>query len=224
MNDNERGFMAQEQTLTLSRRLIPGLLSLLLLLVFIGFMIGYFLGVKYTTDEFVTQIRQETLADQLLVSSVGNAGGANGSEPEAVTVATAPETESASCEISDFAKATSDMAAGEQPNQVVAQSVPTTAPAEAARYSAELIGFGTKAAAQEFIKRVSAYNPVALELKERHSKTARGKVIKWYQVVTGKYEQKQELQKQLDTLIKKERLQDIKIVAFAPNPKDKDIA
>jgi hypothetical protein len=218
MNDNERGFMTQEHTITLSRRLIPGLLSLLLLLVFIGFMIGYFLGVKYTTDEFVTQIRQETLADQLLVSSVGNAGGANGSEPEAVTVAAASETESASCEIG---AQTSENA----PVELVMQETPTAPDVtSASRYSAELIGFGTKAAAQEFIKRVSAYNPVALELKERHSKTARGKVIKWYQVVTGKYEQKQELQKQLDTLIKKERLQDIKIVAFAPNPKDKDIA
>jgi hypothetical protein len=173
------------------------------------------LGVKYTTDEFVTQIRQETLADQLLVSSVGN-GGSSGSEQETVTVA-APEAEAAPCEVSA-------QPSENAPVEVMAQSAPTTAPAQAARYSAELIGFGTKAAAQEFIKRVSAYNPVALELKERHSKTARGKVIKWYQVVTGKYEQKQELQKQLDTLIKKERLQDIKIVAFAPNPKDKDIA
>lgn len=219
MNDNERGFMAQEQTVTLSRRLIPGLLSLLLLLVFIAFMIGYFLGVKYTTDEFVTQIRQETLADQLLVSSAGNAGGANGPEQETATVATAPEAESAPCEV---AAQTSENVLTE----IVAQAIPPAAPdvTPAARYSAELIGFGTKAAAQEFIKRVSAYNPVTLELKERQSKTTRGKVIKWYQVVTGKYEQKQELQKQLDILIKKERLQDIKIIAFAPHAKDKDIA
>jgi hypothetical protein len=219
MNDNERGFTAQEQTVTLSRRLIPGLLSLLLLLVFIAFMIGYFLGVKYTTDEFVTQIRQETLADQLLVSSAGSAAGASGSEQEPTTVATAPEAESVSGEVMVQTSAT-------VPTEIVAQVVPpvVTETTQAARYSAELIGFGTKTAAQEFIKRVTTYNPVTLELKERHSKTARGKVIKWYQVVTGKYEQKQELQKQLDTLIKKERLQDIKIVAFAPNPKDKDIA
>jgi len=225
MIDNERGFASQEQAVSISRRLIPGLFSLMLLLVFIAFMIGYFLGVKYTTDEFVTQIRQETLADQLLVSSVGGANGASAPEQEVSSVAVASsETESVSSAPSEMIAQSSD----NTPVATVAATVPTitseVAHAQSARYSAELIGFGTKGAAQEFIKRVSVYNPIPLELKERQSKTARGKVIKWYQVVTGKYEQKQELQKQLDTLIKKERLQDIKIVAFAPHAKDKDIA
>jgi hypothetical protein len=218
MNDNERGFAMQEQIVTVSRRLVPGLLSLLLLLVFIAFMIGYFLGVKYTTDEFVTQIRQETLADQLLISSVGSTNGSSVPEQEPVAVATI-EAEPIS---NENAMPTSDNSLLETPVQVA--SIITPEASQEARYSAELIGFGTKASAQEFIKRVAGYNPISLELKERHSKTPRGKVIKWYQVVTGKYEQKQALQKQLDTLIKKERLQDIKIVAFAPQAKDKDIA
>lgn len=223
MIDNERGFVSQEQALSISRRLIPGLFSLVLLFVFIAFMIGYFLGVKYTTDEFVTQIRQETLADQLLVSSVGSSNGTSVPEQEVASIVVAAEVEPAPAVPNELTVQSSD----NRPLEAVATVVPAvieTVQAQSARYSAELIGFGTKGAAQEFIKRVAAYNPVPLELKERQSKTARGKVIKWYQVITGKYEQKQELQRQLDSLIKKERLQDIKIVAFAPHAKDKDIA
>lgn len=222
MIDNERAFVSQEQVISVSRRLIPGLLSLVLFIVFIAFMIGYFLGVKYTTDEFVTQIRQETLADQLLVSAVGSSNVNSASEPEQASSAAAQEVPSAQSAVTVLS---AEPVPAETTVSVAAiTSTAETVSAAAARYSAELIGFGTKAAAQEFIKRVSAYNPIPLELKERQSKTARGKVIKWYQVVTGKYEQKQELQKLLDTLIKKERLQDIKIVAFAPSAKDKDIA
>ncbi len=194
-----------ETVVAISRRLIPGMLAGAMFLIFVAFMIGYFLGVKYTTDEFVTQIRQETFADQLLAGSALS-GSAPVSEP-AISAANAPEEQPVETSAT-------------QPDATQVSAVEPTQPDGAKRYGAELIGFGTKGAANDFIKRVAQYSPIPLELKERHSKTSRGKVITWYQVVTSKYEQKQELQKLLDTLIKKEHLHDIKIVAYAPNTKD----
>ena len=224
MHNREESF-AHEPTVALSRRLIPGLLAILLFLIFLAFMVGYFLGVKYTTDEFVTQIRQETLADQLLVSSVGTQNAAT-TEQESVdarsnNAETVAETALplVTAELSPVSESTASA-----PVAAVESTLQAQSSSSVARYGAELIGFGTKGAAEEFIKRVTAYNPISLELRERQSKTPRGRVIKWYQVVTGKYEQKQDLQKVLDILIKKERLHDIKIVAYAPNAKDKDIA
>ena len=203
MNDQER-IVAMEEQVSFSRRLIPGALSLVLFSVFVAFMIGYFLGVKYTTDEFVTQIRQETLADQLLISS-GVQNFSNNSEiSEAAMLLPADATVTASLQVP----------APEQSTDAV------VTPINPVRYGAELIGFGTKAAAEEFLQRVARYNTMTLVLKERQSKTPRGRLVTWYQVVTGKYEQKPELQKLLDTLIKKERLHDIKIVAYAPSAKD----
>jgi hypothetical protein len=195
-----------QDDIALSRRLIPGLFAACLFLVFISFMIGYFLGVKHTTDEFATQIRQETIADQLLVSSV--TAGASAPEPEQGSTVIVAENEQPAAAV-----VMSDVPA-------VASAPVASEPATVMRYGAELIGFGTKSAAQEFMNRVATYNPIPLALKERHSRTPRGRIITWYQVVTERYENKQELQKMLDTLIKKERLHDIKIVAYAPSAKD----
>lgn len=208
----------QTEIIAVSRRFVPGILAVVMFSVFVAFMIGYFLGVKYTTDEFVTQIRQETFADQLLA---GSASATSGAAPEnaAQTMDTAGEETSTenSVHATDVSAALSD---GPQLSTAALQEAPKNIAASPMRYGAELIGFGTKGAAEDFIKRVAHYSPMPLELKERQSKTPRGKVIKWYQVVTKKYEQKQELQKMLDTLIKKEHLHDIKIVAYAPNTKD----
>lgn len=204
MNDFDRSLEKHDQ-LHLSRRIIPLILGIFLFLIFVSFMIGYFLGIKHTTDEFVTQIRHETLADQLLVSAVteaptifvSNNTGESPSDP--VTI----------CENNDPIKKN----ISENTSENVTAEILTS-------YNAELIGFGTQQAAQDFIKRVHKYSSIPLDLKERSSKTPRGKLITWYQVVTGKYEQKQELQNILDILIKKEHLHDVKIVAYSATKKD----
>lgn len=84
--------------------------------------------------------------------------------------------------------------------------------APAVVYKAELIGFGNAKSAQQFAQRMHGKG-FEVEVKKRSSKTARGRVIHWYQVVTCAYQEKEQLERHLAPVIKQERLKDVRIVA-----------
>lgn len=212
MNNHEQTLM--HDTITLSRRMAHLMLALTLFFFFVAFMIGYFLGVKYATDEFVTQIRQDTFADQLLVATARQ----RQAPQEQQTESTTGETQELVNADQVPVVAVVDTVAPAPVEQIVTSVV--SAPENPTRYAAELVGFGNKQTAEEFMRRVALYSTVPLELKEHKSKSPRGRAIRWYQVVTGKYEQKEELQTILDILIKKEHLHDVKVVAYAATKRD----
>lgn len=215
MNNQEQQIPMYEN-LMIPRRTLHFILALALFFFFVAFMIGYFMGVKYATDEFVSQIRQETFAKQFLINTATQQQHTQPSQEAAVTM---PET--------DSAVIGTEVETAPSPAAIEAVQVPTPEPAVHSTasdpvpwYGAELIGFGSKKAAESFIQRVALYNPVKLELKERTHSAKKGRIVRWYQVVTGKYAQKEELQTILDILIKKEHLHDIKVVAYAATKKD----
>ncbi len=78
---------------------------------------------------------------------------------------------------------------------------------------AQLIGFGTKKAAQGFVARLKKHN-VPVILKTMMSKTASGKERVWYQAITPTYESLQELQGQVAKVKRLEHIRDtdIKII------------
>ena len=53
---------------------------------------------------------------------------------------------------------------------------------------------------------------VPVEVKNRHSKTAKGKKVTWYQVVTASFSNKDELEKVVDEVKERERLKDVRIL------------
>ncbi len=80
------------------------------------------------------------------------------------------------------------------------------------KYYAQLIGFGTQQAAQRFVKKL-AKKQIPVEIVKHCSRTAQGKTINWYQVVTMPYEDKQQLLNLVDSVQKTEKIQDARIVA-----------
>src|SRR5580700_3235715 len=68
MNSSESK-TARDDSIVLSPRPAGLIMAVFLFSLFIAFMIGYFFGTKHATDEFVQQIRQEVLADQLLAAA-----------------------------------------------------------------------------------------------------------------------------------------------------------
>ena len=78
-------------------------------------------------------------------------------------------------------------------------------------YAASIIGFGTLQAAMVFYNRVKKYG-IPLIIKERESKTKKGRVIVWYQAVTQEYADKKELEAVIEKLKKREIVNDIRIV------------
>ena len=79
-------------------------------------------------------------------------------------------------------------------------------------YKAQLIGFGTMRAAHQFADRLQQKN-LPVRVQERHSKTAQGKEVIWYQVTTELFNDKQELMAFVERIQKEERLKDIRIVS-----------
>lgn len=79
-------------------------------------------------------------------------------------------------------------------------------------YKAQLIGFGTMRAAHQFADRLQQKN-LPVRVQERHSKTAQGKEVIWYQVITELFDNKEELTAFVERIQKEERLKDIRIVS-----------
>lgn len=81
------------------------------------------------------------------------------------------------------------------------------------KHRATLLGFGTRSAALNFVNRLKKHN-ITVEIKQRTSKSASGKVKHWYQIVTKSYDSKDQLQELVDRIKKFERIKDsdIKII------------
>jgi cell division protein FtsN len=88
------------------------------------------------------------------------------------------------------------------------QNIATPDEGEQKHYYAQLIGFGTEKAAEQFVKRLAS-NGVTTEIKKRVSKTVKGRTSYWYQVVTTAYANKDDLSRIVDKLVKEEKLKDV---------------
>ncbi len=79
-------------------------------------------------------------------------------------------------------------------------------------YAAHLAGFGTQQAAQQCVDNYKKQG-YSVSISERSGKTSKGKVRRWYQVVTPWYQSKDELERLLPGLKKVGRLKDVTLVA-----------
>ncbi len=79
-------------------------------------------------------------------------------------------------------------------------------------FYAQLIGFGTSAAAHRFTQQLQKKG-IAVSVKTRYSKTPKGKQIMWYQVVTENYTNRKELEQLVEKVSRSERLTGAKIVS-----------
>lgn len=92
-----------------------------------------------------------------------------------------------------------------------AQKIELEEDEQEAEYFAQLVGFGTAHAAQQFVQRLSR-KEIPVMVRKRQSRTARGRFITWYQVVTEKYSDRAELDRLVQRLKKEEKLNDVQIV------------
>lgn len=83
---------------------------------------------------------------------------------------------------------------------------------EGKRFFAQLIGFGTEKAAHAFSQKLNQqYIPTYV--KKHANKTAKGRVVNWYQVVTEPYEDRKELAALVEKVSIQEKLKDVVISA-----------
>jgi hypothetical protein len=77
-------------------------------------------------------------------------------------------------------------------------------------YYAQLIGFGTSQAADSFARRLTKQG-FSVKVEQCKSRTAKGKAVTWYQVVTQPYRDAQKLQEVIDILAHTEKLKGVRV-------------
>lgn len=191
-----------EAGLTVSHRQASLVLAGCLLGVFFSFVSGYFWGKKNAASQFVMKTQQDSFAGQIyssmceLCQSDNDVKEMPDQQKESVNVAQGKELAQEKLE-----KVTTKI-----------DSSPEKIKEEKVFYTAQLIGFGTKKNALTFANKLNDQG-IPVEIRSRKSKSAKGKTVSWYQVVTQKYENKGELEKLVAHVSKKERLKGVQIIA-----------
>ncbi len=170
-----------------------GLGILFMLLSFLG---GYFWGQKRAISRFLNKVEEESFADRITYSLYTLTGKSIEED----------QNNDASEDSEEETTSDTDEKAAEEQQQVI-----TDTDTPEVIYFANIVGFGTLHAANNFVHKVNKMG-IPVMVKERSSHTQRGKKIVWYQVVTQDYSDKSELQKALADLQQKEHIKDIKIV------------
>ncbi len=126
---------------------------------FFIFMAGYYWGKKGAAEDLTHMVAHESLADKVYSSVCSRY------KPQA--------------EQSGDAEGAHEVREAQE--AALSESASNQLPFK--RFSAELIGFGSRKAAGDYVKRLAARG-IAAESVERVSRTAQGKRRIWYQVVT----------------------------------------
>jgi hypothetical protein len=174
-------------------------------LLFLGviiFISGYMIGKKRAMQEFAHTVVNDSFVDQAqhsLYSMYGQSLSNEEEKPE-------PQAEDAITSLMS-----DESVAKEEPEAVEVAPAPKPVVPDMVYY-AKLIGFGSKPYAENFIKRVTSLGIPAI-LETRVSKNKKGKTITWFQVVTQKYDSKQELERIVSIVKRAENLKDIQILS-----------
>jgi hypothetical protein len=175
------------QGLFIPNRQLSFVVAGLMFLFFALFMTGYFLGKKKIVEQLSHDIQQEAFADQIY------------------TTVLAQEQE----QKNDVVEQPIMVVENTQPSQLMERMEHVDeqiALQEATQhYYAQLIGFGTEKAAQSFVQKLAAKG-IETEIKKHTSKTAKGKVSYWYQVITSLYANEHELKDVVARLEKEENI------------------
>jgi len=208
-----------KQGVFLNNRHMSWALSIILLLNFFIFMIGYFLGKKKVIDQLNHKIDQESLTDHVYSSMYAlydnkvQPGISDNAEPgDETTEAETSEEQSVEQAVDAAAQVKvleSEEALAEESPRNVAEVI--TVKNDGHEYYAQLVGFGNERAAQQFVRKL-AQRDITAHIKQRPSRTAKGRTIYWYQVITESFAKKEELLTLVETIKRREKLHDVRII------------
>jgi len=203
MNDKEKN----RDLLTLNKRQTNIAFAGVIVLLAMAFIGGYIVGLRKALHEFSDRLAEESFTDKIryaLYSSYGTPATTPG-----------PETE-------DGDEVDKDGAQSEEKNQDIGDTEkeieekielvesPSQTEDEVSYY-AQLIGFGTLKAAERFVEDAKKEG-FKTTIVKKVSKTSRGKTIYWYQVITERFTNKEELLRIVERIQFVHRLQQVKII------------
>ncbi len=204
-NDNEKN------GLFIPTRQVSACVALAISLLCVVFMVGYFFGKKQMVDQFVVKAEQDSFADQIYASLCALY------DQDSESMATMKQRDEIPIAIQEEAVENKDIAViqpeekSDAPTQVsvVADSdmrVPSI------QYYAQLIGYGTKKAADSFAQKLQKKGVPAL-VKIQRSQTAKGRKTTWYQVVTKPFSDRKALESLTQSIAQDEKIKGIRVIA-----------
>jgi len=218
-NDTGCNSCKQNQGVFVNHRQTSWVLAGTLLLCFFVFIAGYFLGQKKVIERFTNKAEQDSLADKITssiysmydtkaeVESLDSVEGNESPESEEpLTVADGGTQEALETHAQPDVK---KIEPSQSTSKAALNEIQNSAPQK--QYYAELVGFGSLRAAQEFAERLQAKG-ISVIVKKRESRTAKGKKIAWYQAITHQFKERSELMALVDRLKQEERLKGVHIV------------
>lgn len=187
--------------LTLSMRQVQAFVALCLFGSFGFFALGYFFGQQHALRTLVENVSNTVVSDQINTHFYQNKfleaeNSSDNSHDEKTAIAEELLVEESVAHLPAV-----------QSNDSI---IHTEKPHESISFYAPLVGYGTLKAAEQFMKR---WPDAPIMLKKQISRSAKGKQVTWYQIVTEPFADRNELQNFVEHIQKKERLKDvIKIV------------
>jgi hypothetical protein len=189
-----RGLFLDQRQLnrTLAMSIITGLF------LFLG---GYFWGQHAAVDQVLNNVERDSFADQIYYSMCP----ANEAKEEGETADTESDEETEA----KPQGVTTPTVVVEVPEIEIATSQPVAETNKT--YFAQLAGFGHNQTAQRYAQRLQ-HRGFQVHVVKRMSKSARGRGVSWYQVVTDDFTDKGVAEKTVALLKSQERLNDIKLL------------
>jgi len=208
---------SSDQIILTKRQASMVMASMLLFCLFV-FVAGYFLGKRTLIDDFSTTVTKESLHDQIdLLLTTQSLQSSQEEQAESSDAPIKAEGKPLFDEIVvvDQEMVIPEVITEERESQSKAkkgESKPSNiAIADKVDVKktqhAQLIGFGTKKAAQAFVARLKKHD-IPVILKTMMSKTASGKQRTWYQAITPTYDSLKELESQVTKIKRLEHIRD----------------
>jgi len=191
---------ALEGSLLFSNRQAGWVLAVVILVNCMSFVVGYFWGKKIAAQQACYAINRESFADKIYSAVCLHQG-----SPEDEQAAEEGDEENAA------APATEGDGSPEQAQQLTDVQKPAMVEETPVQYSAQLVGFHAKPQAEQFVEKLRK-KAIPVILKERVSRTARGRRVVWYQVIAGPYETREKITSVVAQLKKEEKIRDVRIV------------
>jgi len=185
-----------------SPRHISWIIAAVLFVNSVSFLTGYLWGKKCAAEQACYTIKRDSLADTVYSAVCWQNGQLNDTDEQDVDAN----------ETSDDLDNESIVAVAENEDVVECESKIENEELESsARYFAQLVSFHTRRQADIFANKLQS-NAIPVTVKERSSKTPKGRVIRWYQIVAGPYETRERVTQVAAQLQKSEKLHDVRIV------------
>lgn len=202
-----------KQGVFINNRHMSWAISIILLLIFFVFMAGYFFGKKKVIDQLNYKIDQDSLTDHIyssmyaLYDSKVQPESSDNVEPgeEASETDLVPDEQSLeqSIDVATEVKVL-DEPSQDAPKVIAVQN-------DGREYYAQLVGFSSERTAQQFVRKL-AHRDITAHIKQRPSKTAKGRTVYWYQIITESFTNKEDLLKLVEAIKRREKLHDVRII------------